>query len=145
MCSISLLNTVTEHEYLGICLHHKLSWSSHVDHVQNKANCWVFWNEIYIMHQHRSKNMYISSYCCLLLSTAQLYGTRTITQIKNKLEMIQRYVARFVLNKPWHRQQQNDSVTDMLTYLKWPSLEYRRKISHHVLLFKIRSKEAIYI
>ena len=32
MCNISL-NTVTEHEYFGICLHHKLSWSPHVDHV----------------------------------------------------------------------------------------------------------------
>ena len=30
MCTISL-NTVTEHEYLGICLHHKLFWSPHVD------------------------------------------------------------------------------------------------------------------
>ena len=54
--------------------------------------------------------------------------------------MIQHYAARFVLNKPWHRQQQNDSITDMLTYLKWPSLEDRRKISRFVLLFKIVRK-----
>ena len=37
MCNISL-NIVTEHKYLGICLHHKLSWSSHTDRVQNKEN-----------------------------------------------------------------------------------------------------------
>ena len=37
MCNISL-DTVTEHEYLGICLHHKLSWSPHDDRVRNKAN-----------------------------------------------------------------------------------------------------------
>ena len=37
-----------------------------------------------------------------------------------KLEMIQHRAARFVLNKPWLRsaQQENSSVTDMLTYLK---------------------------
>ena len=69
MCNISL-NTVTEHEYFGICLHHKSSWSPHVDHVQNKANCLLgFLKQIYIMHQHRSKSMYISSYCYLLLSS----------------------------------------------------------------------------
>ena len=27
----------------------------------------------------------------------------------NKLELIQHYAARFALNKPWHRQQQNDT------------------------------------
>ena len=45
-------------------------------------------------------------------------------------EMIQYYAACFVLNKPWHRQQQNDSITDILTYLKWPCLEVRKKVSH---------------
>ena len=54
--------------------------------------------------------------------------------------MIQHHAACFVLNKPWHRQQQNDSITDMLTYLKWPSLEDRRKISRLILLFKIVRK-----
>ena len=38
ICNISL-NTVTEHEHLGICLHCKLSWSPHVDRVRNKTNC----------------------------------------------------------------------------------------------------------
>ena len=42
---------------------------------------------------------------------------------KHELEVIQQYVACFVLNKPWHRQPQNDSITDMLTYLKWHSLK----------------------
>ena len=59
---------------------------------------------------------------------------------KYNLEMIQHHAARFVLNKPWHRQQQNDSITDMLTYLKWPSLEDRRQVSRLVLLFKIVRK-----
>ena len=36
---------------------------------------------------------------------------------KCNLEMIQLYVARFALNKPCHSQQQNDSITDMLTCL----------------------------
>ena len=54
--------------------------------------------------------------------------------------MIQHHAACFVLNKPWHRQQQNDSVTDMLTHLKWPILEDRRKVSRLILFFKIVRK-----
>ena len=52
--------------------------------------------------------------------------------------MIKSYVAYFVFNKPWHRQQQNNSITDVLTYLKLPNLEDQRKASHLILLFKIR-------
>jgi len=45
--------------------------------------------------------------------------------------MIQHRAACFVLNKPWLRsaQQENSSVTDMLTYLKWPTLQDRRAIA----------------
>ena len=53
--------------------------------------------------------------------------------------MIQHRAARFVLNKPWFRssEQQHDSVTDMLTYLEWPSLQDRRTMTRLTLLFKI--------
>ena len=57
-----------------------------------------------------------------------------------KLEMIQHRAARLVLNKPWHRNQQNDSITDMLSSLTWPSLEDRRKATRLILLFKILRK-----
>ena len=50
--------------------------------------------------------------------------------------MIQYYAAHFVLNKPWHRQQQNDSITVILANLKWPSLENRRKISRLIKFLK---------
>ena len=32
------LNAVLEHDYLGVRLHHKLSWRPHVDHICNKAS-----------------------------------------------------------------------------------------------------------
>ena len=52
--------------------------------------------------------------------------------------MIQHRAARFVLNRPWHRSNYNhDSVTEMLAYLKWPSLQTRRTIARLTLLFKI--------
>ena len=56
--------------------------------------------------------------------------------------MIQHRAARFVLNKPWLKsaQQENSSVTDMLTYLKWSTLQDRRTIARLTLLFKILHK-----
>ena len=32
------LQVVEEHDYLGVRLHHKLSWSPHVNHICNKVN-----------------------------------------------------------------------------------------------------------
>ena len=51
--------------------------------------------------------------------------------------MIQHHAARFVLNRPWYRLNHNyDSITEMLAYLKWPSLQ-TRAIARLTLLFKI--------
>ena len=130
MCNI--LNTVTKHEYLGICLHHKLSWSLHVDHVQNKANRllgflkWNLYNTSTQIKEHVHKQLLLPSIECPAIWHPYHHTD------KNKLEMIQHYAAHFVLNTPWHRQQQNDSVTDMLAYLKWPSLEDWRKLSYYL-------------
>ena len=32
------LDVVEEHDYLTVCLYHKLSWSPHVNHICNKIN-----------------------------------------------------------------------------------------------------------
>ena len=32
------LDVVEEHNYLTVCLHHKLLWSPHVNHICNKVN-----------------------------------------------------------------------------------------------------------
>ena len=126
MCNISL-DTVTEHEYLGICLHHKLSWSPHVDRVRNKANCLLgflkqnLYNASIQIKEHVYKQLLLPSieYC------SAIWDPYHHTD-KNKPE---HYTAHFILNKPWQRKQINDSITDMLTHLKWLSLEHQRKIS----------------
>ena len=112
MCNISL-NIVTEHEYLGICLHHKLSWCLHIDRVRNKANRLLNFLKLNLYNASTQIKEYIYTVALLLsyLGPVPSYSN---------LEMIQHYAADFVLNKPWHRQQQNDSIKDMLT---WPSLE----------------------
>ena len=89
------------------------------------------------MHQQKLKNMYANNYSYHQWSIVQL----SVTPLSNKhakLEMIQHRAACFVLNKPWYKSNQiHDSVTEMLAYLKWPSLQNRRKIARLTLLFKI--------
>ena len=54
----------------------------------------------------------------------------------NKLEMIQHRAARFVLNQPWRRNVR-DSITSLLSALKWPTLQLRRECTRQILLYKI--------
>ena len=135
MCNISL-NTVTEHEYLGICSYPGVLVLTMFEIKQLgflKQNLYNASTLIRKEHVHKQVLLPSIEYCSAIWDSYHHTDT-------NKLEMIQHYAAHFVLNKPWHRQQQNDSITDMLTYLKWPSLEDRRKISRLVLLFKIVRK-----
>ena len=53
-----------------------------------------------------------------------------------RLEMVQRRAACFVLNRPWTRNG-NESVTEMLTDLKWPPLQACRKYLRLILPFNI--------
>ena len=99
-----------------------LSWSPHVDHIRNKVNHllgflkWNLLNASTQIKQYACKKLLLPFIeCCSAIWDSFHHSDA------NKLEMIQHYAAHFILNKPWHRQQQND----------------RRKISHLILLFKI--------
>ena len=141
MSSIPLA-TVLEHNYLGIRLHHKLSWDPHINYICNKANRLLGFmkrnlrNSPLEIKEHVYKQLLLPSieYC------SSIWDPYHQTSI-NRLEMIQHRAARFVLNRPWHRSNQNhDSITEMLTYLKWPSLQSRRTVARLTLLYKIVKK-----
>ena len=137
MCTISL-DTVTEHDYLDVCLHHKLSWSPHVDRIRNKANRLLGFLKRNLLNASTQIKEYV--YKQLLLPSIEYCSAIWDPNHHSDINKLEHYAARFVLNKPWHRQQQNDSLTVMLANLKWPNLENRRKISRFVLLFKIVRK-----
>ena len=133
------LNTVLEHDYLGVRLHHKLSWRPHVDHICNKASQLLG----FLKRNLHSSPVQIKEYLYkqLLLPSIEycsaIWDPYYLTDIK-KIEMIQYRVVRFVLNKPWHKlSHDHDSVTEMLTNLGLPKLEEQRKIARLTLLFKI--------
>jgi len=119
----STIATVFEHNYLGIRLHYKLSWDPHVNYICNKTNQLLGFLKRNLYNapsseikEHVYKQLVLPSieYC------STIWDPYHHTSIY-KLEMIQHHAARFVLNKPWHRSNQQLDITDMLTYLKWPS------------------------
>ena len=126
------LSIVLEHNYLGIHLHHKLSWNPHIIYVCSKASQLLS----FLKRALHTAPIEIKDYLYkqLLLSSIEycsaMWDPNHSTSI-HKLEMVQHRAAHIVLNKPWFRsvQQENSSVTDMLTYLKWSSLQDRRIIA----------------
>ena len=61
---------------------------------------------------------------------------KCITAEDMELEMIQHRAARFVLNQPWRRNVR-DSISSLLSSLKWPTLQLRRESIRLILLHTI--------
>ena len=82
-----------------------------------------------------------TAYKAQLWNTVQLYGIH-IDAAKNinVVEMVQRRAARWVLN----RFNRKDSVTAMLSALKWKTLESRRTIARLSMLYKMRNRLVFY-
>ena len=59
------LETVEEHDYLGAHLHHKLSWSPHINHIYSKVNYTIgFLNRnLYHAPQHIKEYTYVQDTC----------------------------------------------------------------------------------
>ena len=89
------LEVVEEHDYFGVRLHHKLSWSPHVNHICNKANRMLGF-----------LNMeYVATYKQLVLLLIDYYSAIWDPYTKkdiSKLEMLQHQAACFIMNKPWY-------------------------------------------
>ena len=136
MHNITLKRT-DQHSYLGICLNHKLSWSPHVSHLCNKANRLLGFLHRNLRNspRHIKETAYkqlilpVLQYCSSIWDPHQKY-------LIHKLEMVQHRAARFVLNKPWKRNDQ-DSITQLLQQLNWPTLKTQRRHARLILLYKV--------
>ena len=131
------LQPVDHHLYLGVYIHHKLSWQPQVDYICSKANriLGFLWRNLRGSPKTLRETSYlhfvlpILDYCCSIWDPHHQSSV-------HKLEMIQHRAARFVLNKPW-RKNTRDSITHMLETLKWPPLQKRREDARLILLFKL--------
>ena len=125
MCGIPL-EIVEQHNYLGVCLHHRMSWQPCADFICNKANRLLGFLRRNL--QHCPSKLKECTYKQLILPTLDYWSSIWDShqhKLIHKLEMIH-WTAWFVMNKPWMKHYHN-SISEMLHKLNWPSLQTKRK------------------
>jgi hypothetical protein len=128
------LKTCESHPYLGVELHHKLSWGPHIAKITGKANRVLGFLRRNL--KNCSRQVKEKSYQALVrphLDYASSIWDPYTKEHKHQIDMVQRRGARFVL----HRYGRRDSPTEMLTQLGWPTPSRRRTEFRLILLYKI--------
>ena len=130
------LEHVTTAKYLGVSITSDMNWNQHISNICKKAN-----NIMSFLKRNlniRNANIKEKAYKSLVRTTLE-YACTTwdphLKKDKNRIEMVQRRAARYVVNR-YHN---TSSVTSMLEELKWPILEERRQRARLVLMYKIVS------
>ena len=111
-------------KYLGITIDQHLTWTDHINEICNKANIAKAFLKRNI-HQcpiSIKANCYKSLVRPILEYAAAVWSPHLQYHIHQLLEKVQRSAARFVMND----YARYSSVTNMLNYLSWPTLEQRR-------------------
>ena len=128
-----VLEAVDTTKYLGIYLSHDLSWNDHVNEITTKANK----TPNFLRHNLRtcSARSKERAYKALVRAIVE-YGATVwdpyVAKNIQQVEIIQRRAARWVLG----HYDRLDSVTVMLSSLKWRSLELRRSDARLCMLYK---------
>ena len=128
------IKEVTSAKYLGITITNKLTWSTHINSITNKA----LLTKAFLQRNLRSCTSHTKLQCYTTMIRPILEYANTVwspytKKDISKIERVQRQSARFIMaDYSYH-----SSVTNMLTNLKLPSLEHRRTISSLILFYKI--------
>jgi len=134
-----ILKEVDSAKYLGVHIHKKLSWNTHVNYTVKKANqtrCFLQRN-LRTCHPDVKLQCYKTYVRPILEYASIIWDPHTNTNI-DKLEMAQRKAARFITND-W---KYTSSPTTMLQNLNLKSLQQRRnenkvKYMHKILHGKV--------
>ena len=129
-----LLETVSQAKYLGITITSDLRWNAHINSISLKANRSLGFlrRNLNVSSIQIKTQAYFTFVRPILENCCIVWDPYTATQI-NKLEMIQRRAARYVL----HRHHYTSSVTNMLQTLGWRSLSDRRNDAKLCMIYKI--------
>lgn len=131
------LETVKHHPYLGVELTDNMKYNHHIDTITSKASRVLGFVKRNLKHCPKTvkERAYQTLVRPKLEYSSPIWNPQQVTQIK-QIEQVQRNAARFVLNKPFNRQNLS-SVTTMLQQLNWPTLEDCRKASDQILMYKV--------
>ena len=96
------LAVTEQHLYLGVKLHHRLSWKPHIDYICNKANRAVGFLRRNLQHcpSHLRELAYKQFVLPILEYCSPIWDPYHQTNI-NQVEMVQHRAARFVTGQPW--------------------------------------------
>ena len=124
-----LLGTVSQAKYLGLTITSDLRWNAHINSNSLKANRSLG----FLRRNLKVSSIQIKTFVRPIFeNSCTVWDPYTATQI-NKLKMIQRRAARYVL----HRHHDTSSVTNMLQTLRWRSLSDRRNDAKLCMIYKI--------
>ena len=128
------IKEVNSVKYLGVVIDSKLTWKEHVKQILSKANMAL----AFLRQNLKACSCRIKEHCFKtsvlpIIEYATIVWAPHTAQDVNKIEMLQRRGARFVLNE----YQRNVSVTRLLNTLGWPSLETRRFYLKIILTYKV--------
>ena len=121
-------------KYLGVTVHHKLSWNEHICSIVKKANSSIGFlrRNLQILQKHIKTNAYKTLVRPQIEYASTIWDPFT-QENQNKIEMVQRRAARFACNN----YRREVSVTTMLDELGWRSLKKRRADQRLIMLYKI--------
>lgn len=128
------LETVSQVKYLGVTITSDLRWNAHINNICLKANRSLGFlrRNLKVPSIQIKTQAYFTFVRPIVENSCTVWDPYTLTQI-NKLEMIQRRAARYVL----YRHHNTSSVTDMLQTLGWRSLSDRRTDAKLCMMYKI--------
>ena len=121
---------------LGVIIDKKITWSQQVDKIALKAN--RVRGFLYRNIKHCSpdvKNRCYKIFIRPILEYASIIWSPYYNKYVNKLEAVQRRMARFVYEYGFI------SVTNLLKNLSWPTLQQRRTCNRGIMLYKILNKQ----
>ena len=121
-------------KYLGVTISGDFRWSDHIDNITSKASKSLGFlkRNIRISSTVIKERAYKGIVRPLLEYSPCIWDPSTKKDI-NKIEMVQRRAARYVMNR-YHN---TSSVSSMLKELKWPSLQERRQHARLTMMYKI--------
>ena len=133
------LECVSHHPYLGVEITHNLKWSMHINNIVAKANraLWFIRRNLHRCSKSIKEQMYTAlvrphlEYACAVWDP-------NITSDIQKIEMVQRRAARFVVG---NYKRSEGTVTGILNELKWATLQERRKNIRLATMYKIQTQD----
>ena len=129
-----ILEEVESAKYLGVNIHNKLSWNTHINQVVKKANnTRAFLQRNIYQCPRKTKELCYKTLVRPQMEYASIIWDPHTANYTQSLKMVQRRTARFVTGDFYR----TNSVNNMLHQLQWPTLQERRAENKVIMMFQI--------